>query len=486
MKKTRLLLIHPRIHPHSMVFGTMEPYALEVLAGGINQDERLKNEMEMKILDLRIDGNGLNRTLINFNPDLVGVTGITIDYPTVIEIIRDVKKFSRKVVTIVGGHHATMCPWDFFLPEVDFIVKGRGVTALKKIILEFRGNKKFDGIDGIIFQDGGDFIKNPNDDNPSELIKFPLPERSLTKAYRHKYNVYGDTFALLLTSFGCPFRCSFCACWKVSGGKYIVRSSEEIVEEIIQIPEKKIFIADDHTFFDIKKVERLYELIKESGVKKYFEGYCRADTIAYNPGIFKKWKSIGLGGLVVGIEAVTDEELRDFNKKGTVEINEKANKVLLDCGIHNYAHVLIRPDFEKKDFDRVIKYVLKLGVAHPTFPTLTPLPGTQFREISEDIFPDKHQYYDLAHPLLPMKITPKEYYRELNRIYNINYSFKRWLICQVKKIVNLMLRREYYPKEQTNCSNLLTLIIMQLWKFTQLNKSKPNAFFREFANSKKK
>jgi hypothetical protein len=48
----KILLIQPPRHPHSLVFGEMEPYALEVLGACLQQDPDLEGQIEVEILDL--------------------------------------------------------------------------------------------------------------------------------------------------------------------------------------------------------------------------------------------------------------------------------------------------------------------------------------------------------------------------------------------------------------------------------------------------
>ena len=50
MKK--LLLIQPPTHPESLVFGYMNPYALEILAAGIIESF---SNVDVEIIDLRVE-----------------------------------------------------------------------------------------------------------------------------------------------------------------------------------------------------------------------------------------------------------------------------------------------------------------------------------------------------------------------------------------------------------------------------------------------
>ncbi|MBU1132022.1 B12-binding domain-containing radical SAM protein [Patescibacteria group bacterium] len=477
----KILLIQPPMHPEVITFGTMEPLALETLSAAIKLDSDLAHQVAVRILDLRVEKKGaLEKTLSEFNPNIVGITGITIDFPTMMQTAARVKEHSSAIAIVVGGHHATMAPQDFFRKNVDLIVRGPGVRTLPMIVKELAGNRDFKKIPGVIFQQDGNFTETEGWDSSIEISHLPIPDRSLTKQYRGKYRFDGFPWGLVTTSQGCPFRCTFCACWKVLDGRYIARDPEDVVEEFARVPEKRIFIGDDHTFGNIARADAIAELVRKRGLKKTFQAYSRADAIARHPQTFKRWAEIGLFALTVGFEALRDEDLAAMNKKGSVEINERANKILVDCGIHNYAHILLNPAFDNSDFRRIGEYVFQLGILHPVFPVLTPLPGTELRKTTSNIFPDEHQYYDLGHPILPTTLSPEEFYAEMMQLFCKNYSVRRWLAAKAKKFMNFATRTDKYPWNETRAPEWYTIPIARRWISRELSPNRLNTFLSKF------
>ena len=64
------------------------------------------------------------------------------------------------------------------------------------------------------------------------LDSLPLPDRSLTARYRQRYfGQWLKPLASVRTSLGCTSRCNFCALWSITGGKYLRRRPEAVVEE---------------------------------------------------------------------------------------------------------------------------------------------------------------------------------------------------------------------------------------------------------------
>jgi radical SAM superfamily enzyme YgiQ (UPF0313 family) len=403
MKKIKILLIQPPLHELSIVFGIMEPYALKVLSTSIQNEKTFKGLTETKIFDLRVEPiNHLINLLKSGNIDIIGITGIIIDQPKIIEISDLIKKLSPKTLIVVGGHHATMLSEDFFVTNIDLIVRGPGHKVFLEIIeKKLFGPEDYSNIHGVIQNTGANnFIecsgwkKNINEAPPAPL-------RNITKK---RYRCFGHRINVVTTAQGCSGRCSFCACWPAMNGKYITKSPTQVFKEIKSCREKWIFLGDDNTFQDIDRMMRVAELLSSSTTRKFFDGYCRADIIVNHPELIEAWSNIGLKYLTVGFEAINKDNLDNLNKKSSIETNEEANRILQKLGVINLAHILIRPDFTTSDFQNIKDYIYKHNIVEPVFPILTPLPGTiLWKKYKKQVANIPRQFFDLAHPLLENK-----------------------------------------------------------------------------------
>jgi radical SAM superfamily enzyme YgiQ (UPF0313 family) len=417
----KILLIEPDKSPVVIGgedFSIYEPLALEYIAAGV------VNDHEVKILDLRLENN-FEDVLQKFSPDIVGITAYTVHVNRVMELFNKIKKWNPKIITVVGGHHATIKPEDFISNHIDIIVLGEGVFTFKEIVKRYESETDFRDIPGIAVSENGRLRKS----EPAEQIdldEFPFPERSLTLQYRDKY--YSDwmkPLTAIRTSKGCPYRCNFCAMWKLADGKYYKRSPEKIVEELETINEKYVFFADDESMLDVPRMMRLAELIKERGIKKRYFLYGRSDTIAKNPDLIKSWKDIGLERVFVGLEFFRDEDLKYISKRSTVDDNNKAVKTLLDLDIYIYASFIVRPDFTKDDFAELRSYVKKLKLDFAGFAVLTPLPGTDlFQEVESNLITHNYDFFDFIHTVLPTELPLKDFYKEYLNLYK--KGIPRW------------------------------------------------------------
>jgi radical SAM superfamily enzyme YgiQ (UPF0313 family) len=405
----KILLIEPAKAPRTIggedVF-LYEPLALEYLAAGVSPDH------DVRILDLRLEKD-LPGVLERFAPDVVGITAYTVHVNPVRALCAQIKGWNPKVLTVVGGHHATVMPKDFASPHIDLIVMGEGVFAFREIVARFERGAGFDGIPGLAFPRNGKLVKTevaPLDD----LDLVPFPDRTLTASYRPYYfSEWMKPLASIRTSKGCPYRCTFCAQWKVAGGRYLKRRPEKVVEELAGLDEEFVFFADDESLVDVPRMREMAARIREAGLRKRYFLYGRSDTIARNPDLLALWRDVGLERVFVGLEFFRDEDLQDIRKGSTAQDNSRAVQILHDLGIDLYASFILRQEFTQADFAAFRQYCLDLEVDFATFATLTPLPGTDlYAAVHDRMLTHNYDYFDFIHTLLPTALPLKDFYEE--------------------------------------------------------------------------
>jgi radical SAM superfamily enzyme YgiQ (UPF0313 family) len=410
----KILLIEPAKAPVTIggedVF-IFEPLALEYVAAGVEKDH------DVRILDLRLEDN-LQEVFEEFSPEVVGITAYTVHVNTVRKLFDTIKEWNPEVLTVVGGHHATIVPEDFYSPSIDVIVIGEGVFAFKEVVQRFERRKSFDDVAGLAFRENGEFVTT-EPSSVTDLDAFPFPDRTLTATYRSQYySEWMKPLASIRTSKGCPYRCNFCALWKIAGGRYLKREPEKIVEELAGIDEPYVFFADDESLVDVLRMKTLARMIKDAGIKKRYFLYGRSDTIAKNPELLEMWRDIGLARVFVGLESFKDEDLEYVKKRSTVSDNDRAVAILHDLGIQLYASFILRPESSREDFEALRRYCRKLGLHFASFAVLTPLPGTDLHEeVRDRLLTHNYDYFDFIHTVLPTQLPLKEFYEEYCQLY---------------------------------------------------------------------
>ncbi|WP_163338918.1 B12-binding domain-containing radical SAM protein [Desulfopila sp. IMCC35008] len=408
----RIMLIQP---PSSIDFidGVFmhEPLALEYLGAGLKLDDH-----EVMLFDARIDSDIITAAN-DFLPDIVALTAYTSQVNIIRTLAGKLKALDPIPFVVVGGHHATVHPADFNVPDIDLIVIGEGVTALREIVREVETEQNFVSIDGLAIP--GEKLRHTTVRPHCDLDDLPTPDRSLSARYRnHYFSEWLRPLASIRTSLGCVGRCNFCALWSLTGGKYLKRNNEKVVEELKTIREENVFFCDDESMCDVKRMDLLADLIAENKIHKKYFLYARVDTIVRHPELFEKWRDIGLQQVFVGMESFSDASLRSMNKGVTTTQQEQAVRILKELGILLYASFVVDSNFSREDFRSLTSYVRRLKLQYASFSILTPLPGTQmYQEYHEKLLPYRPEMFDFLHTVLPTNLPLKEFYTEFARLW---------------------------------------------------------------------
>ena len=295
---------------------------------------------------------------------------------------------------------------------------GEGVFPFQEIVARRARGDSLAGIPGTILMTAS----GPVHSGPQplrDLDALPFPARNLTRPYRREY--YSDwmkPLASLRTAKGCPFRCSFCAQWKVAGGRYFRRDAVKVVEELADIQEKYVFFADDESLLDVKRMTRLAGLIREAGIHKRYFCYGWSDTITRNPELLRTWRDVGLERIFVGLEFFRDADLHYVRKNSTCKDNETAVRILHGLGIDVYASFMVRQEFTREDFAALRAYCRRLGLDYASFAVLTPLPGTDlYSEVADRLITHDYDLFDFLHTQLPTTLPLKEFFKECEGLY---------------------------------------------------------------------
>jgi len=414
----RVLLIQPPISPIDFAAGKLvlnEPLALEIIGA-------CTKNCELKLLDMRVDDN-LERELDSFQPDIVATTSYTAGVYAALATLKKVKTYNQHILTVVGGHHATLMPQDFNKEFIDAIVIGEGEITFPELIDAYEAKDDFKKVGGLALPKNGRLVFTPPRETIADLDIAPFPDRHLTKKYRHRYfRGTWQPMASLYTSRGCPYRCDFCAMWKVARGKYRMRDPERVADELAGIEEEYVDVLDDNTLHDVRRAERMYQAIKERGIKKKYKFYARSDTVVKHPEIIEKLREIGLELILIGFESFRDEELREHRKQNSVQNNEEAIRILHANGVEIAAYFLIDPDYIVSDFVALGDYVERLNLTHPVFTILTPFPGTElFEKRYNELTTRNYELFDFCHSLLPTKLPIKIFHECLANLYRRCY-----------------------------------------------------------------
>lgn len=415
----RVLLLQPR--SKALGFGEMiraEPLGLEMVAGG------LEPRHEVLLCDLRVQGEGeLRRALRDFNPHVCGIScSWSVDHSATLELARAIKALRAATFIAVGGVHATLSP-EGFPPPVDAVVIGEGEDTFAELVEALEGRRPLEEIPGLALNDGGGRHLTHPRPLLEDLDSLPFPKRLRFKRGAGYYMGFQRPLALVETSRGCPYRCSFCAVWQFYRGSYRAKSPERVVEELERIEDPFVLFVDDNFLADPQRAEEIALLIRKRGIRRRYTFQARSDSIVRYPELLRLWREVGLKGVFIGFEGVTDEDLRALRKGSSVTDNDRALFFLKGLDIDVWASFIVEPDFTREDFRRLKEYVRSRGVKTPSFSVLTPLPGTKlYEERKGELTTSDYDLFDIAHAVLPTRLPLGQFYEEFCGLYRAAYS----------------------------------------------------------------
>jgi len=223
--------------------------------------------------------NQIIARLINFNPDVIGIsTTFSVNAPSVYKLSDILKKYFE-VPIIYGGPHASVKPNDC-LEHCDCVVVGEG----EKTTITYIEDLIYDNLKSSII------ISEPIQDLDS--LAFPARDLIPMKKYFESakdsliHGVRGmERWASMITSRGCPYNCCFCSIHLTMGRQWRARSSDNVMAEISHLIQKygitDITFEDDNLSFDPRRLVEICWNIIAHGYKLnlYVPNGLRADTL---------------------------------------------------------------------------------------------------------------------------------------------------------------------------------------------------------------
>jgi radical SAM superfamily enzyme YgiQ (UPF0313 family) len=410
----RILLIQPNLSEGIgfHLAAAPEPLHLEMVAA-------LVPEHEVRLLDMRLDGD-LESALRTFQPQMVAITTLTPEVYTAQRIMQQIKAFSGEIFTVVGGHHATLLPQDFFLPQVNAVAMGEGEIMFRALAQAVADRRALADVPNIAWQDPeGTFVRNRRFDGRIDLASLPLPRRDLTESYRPEYFfLFDKPDTSVATSRGCPFRCNFCSVHEFYRGTTNQMPPWRVVSEVATVATDHITFVDDNFLVNHERESIIADMIRAEGIKKRFSMECRTDSVVRHPELVKKWVDVGLYAVLLGLEGGSDQILRSVKKSSNLDTNNRAIKILQDHGVIIWGAFIVDPDWMADDFYRLRDYVRDKQITHTQFTILTPLPGTQlYRQRYHELLTHDYSCFDTLHAVLPTRLPREEFYRHFASLY---------------------------------------------------------------------
>lgn len=412
-----LLVRPPRIKQAITISDFMfaEPLGLEMIYGQLEEDYRVE------IFDMMVEKDSLTSKLVNYLPEVVGITSLCIDVNAVLNLCREVKTFNPATITMVGGTQAFLNAPSFAEDSVDYIVEfvdESNVKTLLAMIESAKGDKSETAEKIFIIQGIRSRLNGFASNGIKGRNKYLLPNRESTSRYRKNYSYFGyKPAAIMEYGTGCEKGCEFCLRWRIEGFKENLIDRDIIKKDLESIKEPTIMLVDNDFFASEQKIRTFFGLVREIKVQKNFIVYASVKGIlSYEP-LVKEFKELGLKAVLIGYESFNNAELSDYRKKSDTSDNLKAASILETLGIDVWASFIAHPDWAKEDFKQLRKTVSVLKPQISTINPLTPFPNLPLYDRYKDrlLYPrEDYKSWSFGQVMIrPSKISLRRYYYEL-------------------------------------------------------------------------
>jgi anaerobic magnesium-protoporphyrin IX monomethyl ester cyclase len=376
MRFERVLLVSP---PSSSYLGAARPpQNLGYLAQALDDRGVSTDSLDMR---LGYKFRRLERTIREFEPDLIGISLVSHEYQRAYDLIRDVKRGFETIPIIAGGPHVTVLKERVLreCPEIDYGAVNEGEDLLADLCVS---GKAPESIPGLIRREGTRILYGGPRDPDSDLdrIAFPRYLNFDLKRYIREIPIN--------SSRGCPYQCVFCPN-KIISKRYRARSAGHVADEIEYWYGQgyRVFNFDDDNFtLEQGRVYALCDEIERRSIRNA-EFRCsngiRADRI--DRPLLARMKQVGFHYIAFGIDGGNDRVLR-INKKGET-IGQIDDAVRNACELGYDVKIFCitgMPGETLQDVEDSYRFVQKYPVQRVILNNPIPYPGTELFNTIQD------------------------------------------------------------------------------------------------------
>jgi radical SAM superfamily enzyme YgiQ (UPF0313 family) len=385
----KILLVRTNYNSHIIT----PPLGIGYLSSYLKQ-----NGIDALIIDAlrdKLNNTQVMQLILKEKPDAVGITCLTAFYDEVIDLVKLIKK--NKFICIIGGVHTTFLPYQTLLDSgADYVICGDGELALTELAKNnFINNSEIQGVYSISNLKSADQpIEKAKSILTLDNIPFPDWDQISPISYPkapHGAIVNNFPIAIITTTRGCPYDCTFCASPQFYGRKIRFRSPENVIDEIKYLIKKygvkEIHFEDDNLTLKREHIEKICNLIIQNNIKISWAcpNGIRADKV--DEDLIKLMAKSGCYFFAYGIESANPQILKNIKKQETIEQIEKSIEIADRLGISCQGFFIFGlPGETLETIKESIDFAKKSKLSRAQFLILDVLPGSELWTILKGQF----------------------------------------------------------------------------------------------------
>ena len=331
---------------------------------------------ELKVLDAiveRMSVEEAHAAVDDFAPDVVVSMVAAIAWSSDAEFLTQVKRRHECLVLVSG---------DFPRADPPRVIAGN--PFIDAVITDFS--------DCAIV----DYIENPHQANlrnlytrkdtgefqvgPGKRFEFPLPRHDLFPLRKyHIPQILHHPFTLLITDYGCPYKCSYCYFERIAHKRRDMDNIREELEAIRDLGIREMLLMDP-SFGAVRSHSlEVCEVMQQVSDRFSWVSEMRVDSA--DEEMLRACKAAGCHTIMFGVETPNEEVLKHHAKPQTVVQMEQAFRLCKELGIRTLAHFIVGLPGENADtVKRLIDFSIELDPDIASFNVARPAWNTGMRD----------------------------------------------------------------------------------------------------------
>lgn len=446
-KIRRILFIYPPLTTHTDYSteskGTHPPIGIAYIAAYLEREG-----YECAIIDSVVEGyyheepvgdsiirygltfDEIRRRVAEYKPDLVGISNLfSSSAEDSIRVCSTVKAVDREIITMIGGPHPSAIPeHPLASADVDFAMLGEGeIPALSLVRALEKGDESL--LEGVAYIKDGKMVRAARKKYVEDLDDLPFPARHLLPMdkYLAISNAFLTTkrtpFTPMITSRGCPAKCTFCPVHAAWGKTWRARSAENVIEEIDELVNRygirEIHFDDDNLTLDKARAMKLFQMMIERKYDLIWTAPSGIALWALDEEILEKAAESGCYKLFMAVESGDEYVLKHIIRKPLKLKNVlPLAKKIRSLGIEMESFFVVgMPGETKEQLKQTFRFARQLDADNTLYFYANPIPGSPLYE--ESI---KHQYISKEFDYTKLRVstanlnTPQMSAEELERM----------------------------------------------------------------------
>ena len=273
------------------------------------------------------------RILLDERPDVVGLSTFTFNRRSTLSLARLVRRTLPAAKIVLGGPHPTHvgAPLLAEHPEVDACVVGEGEVTFERYVRSLEGGSDQAAVRGLVLRTPSGIRATGGAEPVTDLDTLPFPA-----LYPEGHGVDPRTqYPYIVTSRGCPAKCTFCSSPEFWGSRVRFRSAANILEELELLRRRfgilYVSFRDDVFTLNKKRVIDLCRGMIDRRLTLLWDCQTRVNTLDEERLVWMK--RAGAMILQLGVESGSQEMLDRMRKGQTVEQIERASALTRRVGL---------------------------------------------------------------------------------------------------------------------------------------------------------